>query len=1103
MHRAVQSGMTDMVDLLVKAHADVNTANPMDGWTPFHVAVAGGSIAMVKHLLKLKADPKAVTSARLSAVHIAASYDHAHLIPLLVSPYECELVVDGHAVFDRQFTPLHFAAQACHLATIRALLEFKASVDEVDASGVTPLGTLCRRTEPHPQLEECGKLLLANRANAAVKSLALGNTALHLAALANNVVMCHLIATANKEMLFVKNNEGKTALQVAQREAQKQLQTEHLSDLPDNTRKLLDACRHNDVAKLRDAVNKGGDPNADDGAGNSALYYAILNKSVEMVFALLQAGAKVESSSERGAPLYAAVMTGLVPLVTSLLDKKADPQEADPQWGMKAIHTAAYFGKPEIIRLLLARRCSEVNDLSKGGKTALHWAAQRGQADSIEALLELGADKEARTDEGFTPLHVAAANGRSAIVSMLLSAGADVHATAPDQVTLLHLAAREGDAATVGVVVKAAPDLVSAVTAGGDTVLHHLCQGGSVDSLAHLQGHDSELMVCLNRFGQTPLHLACRHSSLAFVTALLALRENMDVSVEDQDGSTPIYYASTARKEDVIQLLKSRGAFFREEKLSTDAIRFEDSPSFPKLHSATTDALVDYLILTCDKIDDVAFRDHFLYAYRQIMKPGELLGKLIQRFKSVSATQGPAAVPMIRMSSRVVLPVASKSQASLTNRRGSLSGREKKVGLRSSANEVPVVAPQSEATTVPEFPFVLLPENRLRRSVVIRVIRRWVTHSPMDFSSRAAGMGKQDPTKSRNLLNSFSRSRKLVKEGTGLLPRASPMLRGTSPDQNAEELESFLEGVDAKGDEELSTELQLLDKALSQPEEDLQRSVTSGAPVGVERAPAASSPAVAAKISRIGRPSVVDANKPKSSFLDWTPEAAAQQLTLMSKKLWDALSLWEFYDVAFTKEKKDELCPNINALIRHINRVGDWAKTLVLSLDDAKKRGQAITFVIAVMDACLRLRNFSDVMGLVTALQSTSLERLARSWKFVSEDSMATLKRLKDAMDPRGNYKNLRKLMDEKSNDPTIVFVGLTMGDLIHADEVTKKFDERHNWYKYELLARLLSAVPKYQKLKYSTLEEDRVFASMFDKCEFLDADVVRNRSRELEPPEQ
>ena len=160
--------------------------------------------------------------------------------------------------------------------------------------------------------------------------------------------------------------------------------------------------------------------------------------------------------------------------------------------------------------------------------------------------------------------------------------------------------------------------------------------------------------------------------------------------------------------------------------------------------------------------------------------------------------------------------------------------------------------------------------------------------------------------------------------------------------------------------------------------------------------------------------------------------------------------------------------------------------------------------MISVMDHCLKVRNLSDCMGLVTALQSTSLERLSKTWKLLPEDSVATLKKLKDIFDPRSNYKNLRKLFEERSNEPMVPFIGLIMGDLIHADEVTSMIDGRHNWYKYELLARLLAVIPKYQKLKYSssTVFADREFVSMFERTEFLDSEQVRTRSRELEPPE-
>jgi ankyrin repeat protein len=89
MNRAVQSGMIEMVDLLVGAKGDINLANSVDGWTPFHCAVMDGNINMVKHLLKLKANPLAVTTSGMTAVHIAAAYDRSHLFQILTSSFEC------------------------------------------------------------------------------------------------------------------------------------------------------------------------------------------------------------------------------------------------------------------------------------------------------------------------------------------------------------------------------------------------------------------------------------------------------------------------------------------------------------------------------------------------------------------------------------------------------------------------------------------------------------------------------------------------------------------------------------------------------------------------------------------------------------------------------------------------------------------------------------------------------------------------------------------------------------------------------------------------------------------------------------------------------
>lgn len=76
-------------------------------------------------------------------------------------------------------------------------------------------------------------------------------------------------------------------------------------------------------------------------------------------------------------------------------------------------------------------------------------AVQRGAAETVAALIDAGADINARTPNGRTPLMFAAVTGNVRIVEMLLKSGADVNAQALDGSTALIKACLWGHADTV------------------------------------------------------------------------------------------------------------------------------------------------------------------------------------------------------------------------------------------------------------------------------------------------------------------------------------------------------------------------------------------------------------------------------------------------------------------------------------------------------------------------------------------------------------------------------------------------------------------------------------------------------------------------------
>jgi uncharacterized protein len=129
--------------------------------------------------------------------------------------------------------------------------------------------------------------------------------------------------------------------------------------------------------------------------------------------------------------------------------------DASRYTGAAAVADAAMAGDKEAVRALL-KQGLDVNGAQGDGLTALHWAAQRGDADLASVLIAGGADVRATTRlASYTALHMAAEIGSEPVVAALVKASADVNALTTTGTTPLMLAASAGDAASVKILLDA------------------------------------------------------------------------------------------------------------------------------------------------------------------------------------------------------------------------------------------------------------------------------------------------------------------------------------------------------------------------------------------------------------------------------------------------------------------------------------------------------------------------------------------------------------------------------------------------------------------------------------------------------------------------
>ena len=219
----------------------------------------------------------------------------------------------------------------------------------------------------------------------------------------------------------------------------------------------------------------------------------------------------------RDLDMMAAVSTGDLARVRSILNEEPALANARNEGGDSAVLVAAYRGHEEILKTLL----------SSGALLDLFEAAAVGDADAIEASLKGDAPQvDQHSHDGWTPLHLAAFFGHEDVAELLLARGAEIDARSQ-----------------------------SRRFANANTPLHAAVAGGRLKVAEALVKHGADVNL-RDGSGWTPLLMASNDGNAELVTLLLTAGADVNA---DNDGKTALALADTGGHRETAALLRAKG----------------------------------------------------------------------------------------------------------------------------------------------------------------------------------------------------------------------------------------------------------------------------------------------------------------------------------------------------------------------------------------------------------------------------------------------------------------------------------------------------------------------------------------------------------------
>ena len=248
-------------------------------------------------------------------------------------------------------------------------------------------------------------------------------------------------------------------------------------------------------------------------------------------------------------------------VLIKMLDLGSDPNIRDSN-GWTALHYACQLGDFESVKIL-KEKGAIIDAYSNNKRTPLHLASIQGYYEIVQFLLESGSDQDFQDELGCTPLHLASKKGHVKCIEILLAADADLYCLDFRSWNILHYASFHGCKKAVRFIAKYDADYDRlqkmrnsqnklpieiahdpSVKPYFDT-LFHAAKEGNLDLTTKLLNEKEDINEQTQFLQNTPLHLAVINNH--YLEVKLLIKEGCDPNIGNRIGNDesllPFQYA--------------------------------------------------------------------------------------------------------------------------------------------------------------------------------------------------------------------------------------------------------------------------------------------------------------------------------------------------------------------------------------------------------------------------------------------------------------------------------------------------------------------------------------------------------------------------------